>query len=130
MTKFPKSSIFSNVELTPEEIDEEERRLRLMRELEEKEKMEEIRDKRLYDFFAKIQRLKNGKIKNFEEELNLLIDGQIDEADRIRVKKEARMNYFLQEFQFNRIKAKYNSDYKNKKFDFLSPIIFSTEHKK
>ena len=101
-----------------------------MRDLEEKEKIEEIRDKRLYDFFAKIQRLKNGKIKNFEEELNLLIDGQIDEADRIRVKKEARMNYFLQEFQLNRVKAKYFSDYKNKKLDYLSPLIFTTENKK
>ena len=33
------------MELTPEEIDEEERRLRLMRELEEKEKMEAAFDK-------------------------------------------------------------------------------------
>jgi hypothetical protein len=130
MIKFPKSSIFHNVELTPEEMDEEERRQRLIRDLEEKEKMEEMRDKRLYDFFARIQRLKNGKIKNFEEELNLLIDEQIDEADRIRVRKEARMNYFLQEFQLNRVKAKYNSDYKNKKFDYLSPIIFTMENKK
>ena len=130
MTKFPKSSIFNNVELTQEEIDEEERRQRLIKELEEKERMEELRDKRLYDFFSRIQRLKNGKIKNFEEELNLLIEEQIDEADRIRVRKEARMNYFLQEFQFNRVKAKYNSDYKNKKYDYLSPIIFTTENKK
>ena len=130
MIKFPKSSIFNNVELTQEEIDEEERRQRLLKELEEKERMEELRDKRLYDFFSRIQRLKNGKIKNFEEELNLLIEEQIDEADRIRVRKEARMNYFLQEFQFNRVKAKYNSDYKNKKYDYLSPIIFTTENKK
>ena len=130
MTKFPKSSIFNDVELAPKEMDEEERRLRLLRDLEEKKKMEEIRDKRLYDFFAKIQRLKNGKIKNFEEELNLLIEGQIDEADRIRVKKETRLNYFLQEFQLFRIKAKYNSNYKNKKIGYLSPIIFTTENKK
>ena len=127
--KIPRSSIFDNVELTQEELDEEERRQRLLREIEEKEKMEELRDKRLYDFFARIQRLKNGKIKNFEEELNMLIDEQIDEADRIRVRKEARMNYFLQEFQFNRIKAKYNSDYKNKKYDYLSPLIFTSEKK-
>ena len=130
LVKITKSSFFNNVELTKEEIDEEERRQRLIRELEEKEKMEEIRDKRLYDFFSRIQRLKNGKIKNFEEELNLLIDEQIDEADRIRVRKETRMNYFLQEFQLNRVKAKYNSDYRNKKFEYLSPIIFTSENKK
>ena len=130
MQKFPKSSIFNNVELTQEEMEDEERRQRLLRDLEEKEKMEEMREKRLYDFFARIQRLKNGKIKNFEEELNLLINEQIDEADRIRARKEARMNYFLQEFQLNRVKAKYFSDYKNKKLDYLSPLIFTTENKK
>ena len=123
-----KKSLISNVELTQEEKDEEEERLRLLRELEEKERIEEFRDKRLQDFFRRIQKLKNGKFKNFEEELNNLIDEQIDQAEIDRENKEMRMNSFMKEFQFNRVKSKFNSDYKNKQIGYISPVIFTSDN--
>ena len=110
--------------MTQKDKEEQERRLRLLKEEEDKEKLEELKEKRLYDFFSRIQRLKNGKIKNFEEELNHLIDEQLELVDNTQQNKESRMNYFLQEFQFNRLKSKYNSDYKTKRISYLSPLIF------
>ena len=95
--------------------------------MEEKERIEEFRDKRLQDFFRRIQKLKNGKFKNFEEELNNLIDEQIDQAEIDRENKEMRMNSFMKEFQFNRVKSKFNSDYKNKQIGYISPFIFITD---
>jgi hypothetical protein len=37
-----------------------------------------------------------------------------------------RLNFFLQEFNHNRIRAKYEIDMRHKKIGFLSPIIFSS----
>ena len=94
-------------------------------ELEQKLKREEIRDKRIYEFFSKIQRLKKEGLGN--DELNTFIDQQIEHNNEIpKEKNGGRLNDFLQEFHFNRIRAKYITDLKNKKIGFLSPIIFTS----
>ena len=124
-----KNSIFTKEELTQEEKDDEEKRLRLLKEIEEKERMEEIRDKKLKDFFERIQRLKKGYSKNFDEELNFLIDEQIDQTKKIQKDKEDRMNSFMKDLNFTRVKAKYNIDFKSKQICFISPIIFSYKNK-
>ncbi len=114
--------------MTKEERDEEEKRIRLFREMEERQRKEEIFDKRLRDFFCRIQKLKNGDYKDFDEELNFLIEEQIDQAERIKKRKEMRMNSFMKDLQFNRVKAKFNMDYKNKHIGYISPIIFSSDN--
>lgn len=126
----PKNLILEKIDFTQKEEDEEEQRIRLLKELEEKQRIEEYREKRLQDFFKKIQKLKNGKFRNYEEELNNLIDEQIDQAEIIKENKEMRMNSFMKDFQFNRVKAKFNSNYKNKRIGYISPITFTSDNKK
>ena len=113
--------------MTKEEKDEEEERIRLFREMEEKQRLEEILDKKLQNFFERIQRLKEGKFTNFEEELNFLIEEQMNQAERAKKRKEMRMNSFMKELQFNRVKAKYTMDFKNKQISFISPIVFTSD---
>ena len=124
-----RKNLLEQKELTKEERDEEEERIRLFKEMEERQRREEIFDKRLRDFFNRIQKLKNGEFKNFDEELNFLIEEQIDQAERAKESKENRMNSFMKEFQFNRVKAKYNMDFKNKQYEYISPIIFTSDNK-
>ena len=126
----PKNLILEKIDFTQKQEDEEEQRIRLLKELEEKQRIEEYREKRLQDFFKKIRKLKNGKFRNYEEELNNLIDEQIDQAEIIKENKEMRMNSFMKDFQFNRVKAKFNSNYKNKRIGYISPIIFTSDNKK
>lgn len=123
----PRRSILEKRELTKEEKDEEEERIRLFREMEEKQRLEEILDKKLQNFFERIQRLKEGKFTNFEEELNFLIEEQMNQAERAKKRKEMRMNSFMKELQFNRVKAKYTMDFKNKQISFISPIVFTSD---
>ena len=125
----PKKSLLVKREMTKEEKDEENERIRLFKEMEEKQRLEEIREKRLYKFFERIQKLKNGEFKNFEEELNFLIDEQLDQAKLAKESKENRINSFLKELQFNRVKAKFNTDFKNKQIGFISPFIFINDKK-
>ena len=96
-------------------------------ELEEQLKKEEIRDKKIYDFFAKIQKLKKGNVLNNDDEINSFIDQQIELNNEIpRDKNGGRLNIFLQDFQSNRIRAKYNFNLKYKKIGYISPIIFTS----
>ena len=125
--KYSKKSILEKKEMTQQEKDEENERIRLFKEMEEKQRREEIRDKRLKNFFERIRRLKNGQFKNFEEEINYLIDEQIDQAEIAKENKEMRMNSFMKELQFNRVKAKFNTDFKNKQIGYISPFIFITD---
>ena len=92
-------------------------------ETEEQLRREEIRDKRIYEFFAKIQELKKNNI-----EINTFIDKQIEQNKEVTNKDKdvGRLNFFLQEFNHNRIRAKYEIDMRHKKIGFLSPIIFSS----
>ena len=101
---------------------------RLYEESEQQKKLEKMRDKKIYDFFAKIQKLKKkGLSNNFNDELNSFIDQQIEQNNQIpKEKNGGRLNVFLQEFLSNRIRAKYNSNLKNKRFGFLSPVIFTS----
>ena len=123
-----KISILEKKILTKEEMDEEAERIRIFKEMEERERREELLDKRLQDFFNRIQKLKNGKFKNFEEEINYLIDEQIDKAERIKENKEMRMNSFMKDLQFNRVKAKYTRNFKNKQLGYISPIKFTSDN--
>ena len=125
------------LKLKDEELDEElflknkkEREL-LEAELEKEMKKEEIRDKRIYDFFAKIQKYKKGININNLDEINTFIDQQIEQnSDFQKKKNEERLNYFIQEFHINRIKAKYNFNSRKKRIAFLSPIIFTSPNEK
>ena len=126
-TSVSRKSFLEKKELTKEERDEEEERIRLFKEMEERQRREEIFDKRLRDFFNRIHKLKNGEFKDFDEELNFLMEEQIDQAERAKENIENRMNSFMKDFQFNRVKAKYNMDFKNKQFEYISPIIFTSE---
>ena len=125
-----KNSIFTREEMTQEDKEEEEQQLRLFKEMEERERKEEIMDKKLREFFERIQKLKNGDFKDFDKELNFLIEEQIDQSKMIQEDKQNRMNSFVKELNFNRVKAKFNIDFKNKQICFISPIIFSYDNKK
>ena len=107
--------------------DELERLRRKQMEMEELKRKQELRDKRLYDFFARIQKLKDGKLDNFEEELNNLIDEQLDNSDKDKIQMEMRLNSFMRNFQLNRVKEKFYSDFKHKRIGFISPIIFKSD---
>ena len=101
------------------------------KELEEKLKIEEKRDKKIYQFFAKIQKLKKiistANINNDDDEINLFIDKQIDNNDEMpKDKLVGRLNFFLKELNLNRIRIKCNKKLKNKNLGFLSPIIFTS----
>ena len=96
-------------------------------ELENLRKKEEIRDKKLYEFFARVQRLKylNENLTESNEEFNNLIDMQIQEIENDKVKIETRINNFMQNFKINRMKYQSTKDFVNKKYIFTSPIKFS-----
>ena len=84
---------------------------------------EKIRDKKIYEFFGKIQKLKRRQSIN-NENLNKFIDQQIEL--NIKAKNHTRLFHFLEDFNLNRTRAKFNNEYKNKKIGFLSPIIFTS----
>ena len=97
---------------------------------EDKEKIdsemrEEIFDKRLQKFFERIHNLKNFKVKNYEEELNILIREHFYNYDDIEAKdRENRMNSFYQKFELGRKQAQSFQKYKKRDIRFVSPIIF------
>ena len=112
-----------------EEINEEVDDSKRLKELEE-QKLEEEKDRKLKNFFERIRKLKNGEFQNFDEELNQLIIEIMDKKDVISKNKENRMNSFIQNFQYNRIKDKSKSKYNNRGFNFVSPIRFISEYQK
>ena len=109
-----------------EQSDIEEENSKQLKELEE-EKKEELKEKKLKEFFEKIRKLKNGEFKDFDEELNQLIN-DIMNRDVISKNKEIRMNSFIQNFEYNRQKNK--SSPHCKRFNFVSPIRFSSDIQK
>jgi len=97
--------------------------------IDDKLKEEEIRDKRIYQFFAQIQKLKKRQYKNNEEEINSFIDHQIENNnDILKEKDDGRLNFFLQEFNLNRIRAKFAFNSKYKRIGYISPIIFTSRN--
>ena len=83
------------------------------------------------DFFKKIQALKNGGMENFEKELEMLVDEQLERVDYSKEKEnEYRRNTFVQDFDFSRNKDILTKQFKSKRMHYLSPIIFFTNKKK
>ena len=39
-----------------------------------------------------------------------------------------RMNSFMKDLQFNRVKAKYTRNFKNKQLGYISPIKFTSDN--
>jgi len=93
----------------------------LKRELEK----EKERDKKIYEFFGKIQRLKKYKRNSLDEDkLNQFLDQQIEE--KLKNKTHQRLYNFLEEFNLNRLRAKNINYYLNKRIGYVSPIIFTS----
>ena len=83
----------------------------------------------MYEFFEKIQSLKNCKIENYEEELKLkmFIDEELDKLDDFELKdRENRINSFIKDFQLNRKKAYWFQKFQERDLVFVSPIKFSS----
>ncbi len=108
--------------------DEEEikRKQKEKEEEEEKKRQENLKKRRLYDFFEKIQNLKNGNVSDFELELDNLIDEQMEQMGGKIEANEQRKNNFMQDFYLNRVKAKFTMNFRQKTIGYMSPIIFST----
>ena len=102
-----------------EDIKDEIKRIKLKKELKEK---------KLYEFFDRIQELKKGGMDNFAKELEILIDKELDKMEYTREKEnESRVNNFIQEFDINRNKIIFVNKFRSKKMHFLSPINFFTK---
>ena len=122
---FKKKAIKRNIlKLVDDSVNEpiQNKRVNTEQNLKEIEREKE-RDKRLYEFFSKIQKLKKRKSIN-EEKLNRFIDEQIEE--RYKIKNHQRLFQFLEEFNLNRTVAKNNSNSINKRIGYISPIIFTS----
>ena len=104
----------NEVILNKNKIDEEAEKKELEKEKE--------RDRKLYEFFSKIQNLKNRRDSHDEEKLNKFIDNEIEKALKNRTKQ--RLYYFLEEFNLNRMRHRFINN--NKKIGYLSPIIFTS----
>ena len=93
----------------------------LKRELEK----EKERDKKIYEFFGKIQNLKKYKRNSLDEvKLNQFLDQQIEE--KLKNKTHQRLYNFLEEFNLNRLRAKNINFSLNKRIGYVSPIIFTS----
>ena len=92
----------------------------LKKELEKEKEL----DKKMYDFFKKIQNLKNRRDSLDQDKLNEFIDYEIEK--NFKNKNHQRLFNFLEHFNLNRTIAKNNSNNVNKKIGFLSPIIFTS----
>ena len=103
--------------LNKNNIDKEALKMELEKEKE--------RDKKIYEFFGKIQKLKKYKRNSLDEDkLNQFLDQQIEE--KLRNKTHQRLYNFLEEFNLNRLRGKKNNYSHNKRIGFVSPIIFTS----
>ena len=105
-----------------------------IRQFQEEEKRKKLRQElielKMNDFFKKIQKLKKGGMKNFEKELEILVDEQLDRIDYSKEKEnEFRRNNFVQDFDLSRTKDFLTKQFKSKRMHYLSPIIFFTGNK-
>ena len=110
------------------EFFEEDEEIRQFQEEEKRKKIrQELIDKKMSEFFKKIQKLKNGEMKNFEKELEMLVDEQLERIDYSKEKEhEYRKNNFVQDFDLTRNKDILTKQFKSKRMHYLSPIIFFT----
>ena len=109
----------------------EDEEIRQFQEEEKRKKLrQELIERKMNDFFKKIQKLKKGGMKNFEKELEILVDEQLDRIDYSKEKEnEFRRNNFVQDFDLSRTKDFLTKQFKSKKMHYLSPIIFFTGNK-
>ena len=115
-----------NILKRKEEEDEEIENLK--DEIKRNKLKKELMEKKLYDFFNKIQTLKKGGNDSNEKELEILIDEQLDKMDYTKKKEnESRVNNFMQEFDLNRTKNVFSKKYHSKRIHFLSPVSFFTK---
>ena len=115
ISDFKKKEIKFNIEKSPEEL--------------EKEAKEKLIEKKMYQFFEKIQKLKNSKIKNYEEELKVFIDEEIDKLNDFEAKdRENRINTFYREFELNKKKLNFYKKFQKRDLVFVSPIKFSSTY--
>ena len=126
--KYQKNSKLKRLQMQ-EENNEVEIKQNNLKDIEEQKK-EELKDKRLKEFFERIRKLKNGEFKDFDEELNQLINEIMDKKDVASKNKEHRMNSFMQNFEHNRIKNNSKDKFYNKGFNFVSPIRFICDNDK
>ena len=108
--------IINEEELLKKEESERKKR----KEIEEQRKREELYDKRLYDFFEKIKKLKNNEEN--QDELEKLIDERFNNTDN---SKEIRINDFIHKLELERDKEKFNNKFQNKRLGYSSPLIFT-----
>ena len=93
----------------------------------DKETKDKIIEQKMYQFFKKIQTLKNTKIKNYEQELNLFIDEEIGKIKDLEEKdREIRINTFYREFELNRKKEHFFKKFQKRDLVFISPLKFSS----
>ena len=119
---------YKNVKNVIQEKDEEIENIK--DEIKRNKLKKEMIEKKLYEFFDKIKALKKVKVKNYEKELELLVDEQLDKLDYSKAKEnESRVNNFIQEFGLNRTKNIFSKKFYSKRMHYLSPIIFSTKTK-
>ena len=113
------------------EIYEEDEEIRQFQEDERKKKLrQELIEQKMNDFFSKIQRLKNSDMKNFENELENLVNEQLERIDYSKDKEyEYRRNNFIQDFDLTRTKDLLTKQFKSKRMHYLSPIIFFSKQK-
>ena len=101
----------------------------LKKKKEEQERLkQELRDKRLYEFFRKIQKLKNDTSNSFVKELDFLIEEQTEHMNFNKEKNDTRIINFIQDLELNRSKTEFNKKYLAKKLCFASPISFTTSN--
>ena len=114
------------------EIYEEDEEIKQFQEDEKRKQLrQESIDKKMNDFFKKIQRLKNSDITDFEKELEMLVNEQLERVDYSKEKEnEFRRNNFVQDFDLTRTKDLLTKKFKSKRMHYLSPIIFFTNKKR
>ena len=103
-----------------------------IRQIKEKQRIKnlkkQITEKKMKEFFSKIQRLKDESLKDYEKELKLLIDEQLDRIDYAKSKEnESRVNNFIQDLDYTRTKELYSKIFYSQRMHFVSPIIFFTK---
>ena len=111
------------IKLIDDPINEELNKNNVVNEEIKKElEKEKERDRKMYEFFGKIQKLKKRRDSFDVEKVYQFIDQEIEK--NIMLKNKQRLHHFLEDFNLNRIRAKNTSVSNNKRIGFLSPIIF------
>ena len=83
---------------------------------------EEMLNRKLRNFFGKIKMLKNGNVNNYDEQLKMFIDNEIDKLNDWETKEqETRINNFFSDLKLIKQKVIIGGDIK-----YVSPSTFSS----